>query len=60
MKVALDALGQNLDRTGLCQARRTFDQQVTIAQERDQHPVDEVRLPNDEAARMHLKLLKFF
>ncbi len=59
MKVTLDTLGQNLDRPGLGQARCALDQQMAIAQQRDQHPVDEVRLPNDETACMGLKLLKF-
>ena len=36
---------------------RPFDQQVAIAQQRDQHPVYEVRLPNDQAGSVCLKLL---
>jgi len=42
MKISLDTLGQNLDGPGLCEARRTFYQQVAITQQGDQHAVNKV------------------
>ena len=60
VEIALDALGQHFDGTGLCQARRTFDEQVSITQQRDQHPVDQMCLTDDQPARMSLEFLKLF
>ena len=36
MKFAFDAVGQYFDRTGLGEARRSLDQQVTIGQQCNQ------------------------
>ena len=60
MKITLDALGQHLDRAGLGQSRRALDQQMPVAQQRNQHPVDQVRLADNQSARMGLELLKLF
>ena len=56
MEVRLDARRQRLDRGGLGQARRTFDQQVTIGQQRDQQAVDQVRLADDRTAAVLAQL----
>ncbi len=58
VEIALDALRQHLDGAGLGQPRRTLDQQVTVAQKRNEHAVDQVRLPDDQAACMRLELLE--
>jgi hypothetical protein len=60
MKISLDALGEHFDRTSLGEARGAFDQQVTVAQQREQHAIDQVRLADDQAARMLFQLLKSF
>ncbi len=58
MKIALDTLGQHFDRACLGQAGRAFDQQVTVTEQRDQHPVDQVSLADDQSTRMGLQLLE--
>src|SRR5690606_23472260 len=37
-----------------------FDQKVAVAQQRNQHAVDEMGLAHDETARMCFELLEFF
>ena len=58
MKITLDTFGQYLDCPRLGKTGSALDQQVAVAQERDQHPVDQVRLADDQPAGMRLKLLK--
>ncbi len=58
VEIALDALGEDFDGAGLGQPRRAFHQQMAVAQQSDQHPIDEVRLANDQPARMRLEFLK--
>ena len=51
---------EHLDRAGLGQPRRTLDQQMTVAQQRDQHAIDQMILPDDQAAGVGFELLKLF
>ena len=60
MEIALDTLGKHLDRTCLRKPGSTLDQQVAIAKQRNQHAIDQVRLTDDQAARVRLELLKLF
>ncbi len=41
VEVAFDARGEFLDRRGLGQSRRAFDQQMAVGEQRDQQAVDE-------------------
>jgi hypothetical protein len=50
VKIALDTLGQHLDRARLCQPGRPLHQQVAVAQQRNQHPVDQVNAPRVKTA----------
>ena len=54
MEVTLDTLGKHLDRARLGETGGTFNQQVTIAQQRNQHAVDQVCLADNKRARMSL------
>ncbi|MDT4853115.1 hypothetical protein FQZ97_873690 [compost metagenome] len=47
MKFRLDTFGQFLDRLGLGQPGRAFDQHVTIGEQGDQQPFDELLLAED-------------
>ena len=58
VEVALDALGQHLNRARLGEAGRALDKQVSVAQQRDQHAIDQVRLPDNQAAGVRFELLK--
>ena len=58
VEVAFDTLRENLDGAGLGQAGGTFHEEMAIAEQCDQHPVDQVRLPDNQAARMCLELLE--
>ena len=60
VEVALDAFGQHLDRTRLREPRGALYQQVAVAQQRDQHAVDQVRLTDNQPARMCFEFLKLF
>ena len=52
VKVALQGLGQGLDRRGLGQARHALHQQVAIAEQADEHAVDEAMLADDARGDM--------
>jgi hypothetical protein len=54
MEITLDTLGKHLDRARLGETGGTFNQQVTIAQQRNQHAVDQVCLADNKRARMSL------
>src|SRR5690606_4268838 len=58
VEIALDAFRQHLDGAGLGEARLTLDQQVPVAQERDQHAVDQMRLSDDQAAGVRFQPLE--
>ena len=60
MKIAFDAFGKNLDGAGLGQSRCPFHQQVAIAKQCNQHPVYQLRLTNDQIARVSFELLELF
>ena len=47
VEIAFHGLRQGLDRRGLGQAGHAFDQQVAVAQQADQHAVDELLLADD-------------
>ena len=58
VKIAFYALRQDLDGAGLGETRCSLDQQVPVTQKRDQHTIDQVLLPDDQAACMRLELLE--
>ena len=58
VEIAFDTLREYLDGACLGEARRALNQQVPIAQKRDQHAIDQVRLTYDQAAGMRLELLE--
>ena len=60
MEVSFDTFREHLDRARLGESRRALYQQVAIAQQRNEHTIDEVRLADDQAARMRLELLELF
>ncbi len=55
VKVALDAVAQHLDRARLRQTRRALDEQVPVAQQRDQHSIEQRLLPHDEGLQVRLE-----
>ena len=52
MKIAFDAVGEYLDCAGFGETRSTFHEQVAVAKQRDQHPVDQVRLTDNQPTRV--------
>ena len=60
MKIAFDTLGEHLDRTRLCEARSSLHEQMAIAQQCNEHAVDQMGLTNDQATRVRLQLLYLF
>ena len=61
MTISLGQLGRNALRAfcALPVGRlEALDEQVTVAEQRDEHPVDQVCLSDDQAARMCLELLE--
>src|SRR5690606_39825492 len=59
MEVALDVMTQHLDRARFRQARRALDEQMPVAQERDQHAVQQTLLADDEALQVRLETDEF-
>ena len=47
MKVALHAVAQNFDRARLGETRRALDEQMTVAQQRHEHAIEQSLLPHD-------------
>ena len=41
VKIRLDAVGQYFDCPGFCKTRRAFDEQMSVGKQRDQQPVHE-------------------
>jgi hypothetical protein len=60
VEVALYALAQDLDRARLGEARRALDEQMAVAEQRQKHPVDEMRLADDALADMRLEFPEMF
>ncbi len=60
VKIAFDAVGKHLDCAGLGEPRRTFHEQVAVAKQRDQHPVDQVGLTDNQPTRVCFEFLKLF
>ncbi len=58
VKIALDAVAEDLDGPRLGQPRGAFHQQMAIAQQRDQHPVDQSRLAHHQALQVFFQTLK--
>ena len=52
VEVALHAMAQHLDRPGLGEPRRPFDQQVPVAKQRRQHAGQQRLLTDDEARQV--------
>ncbi len=46
LKRGLDGGGERLDGRGLCEPRQTFEQEVTVAKETDEHPLHKLALPD--------------
>ena len=47
VKIGFDAVAQHLDGAGLRQARRAFNQQVSVRQQRKEQPVHQLVLADD-------------
>jgi hypothetical protein len=47
VKIPFDRFGQRLDRRGLGQPRQTLHEKMTVAQQADEHAVDESLLSDD-------------
>ena len=59
MKTALDAIAENLYRARLGEARRTFDQQVAIRQDRHQQALDQTLLADNPGTDGGLQIQYF-
>ena len=59
MEVALHAVAQHLDGARLGQTRRALHQQVPVAQQRDQHAVEELLLPDHETGQVPFQTGEF-
>ena len=60
MEIAFDALRQHLDRACLGETGSTLDEQVSVAKQSNEHAIDQVRLPDNQAAGVRLELLELF
>jgi hypothetical protein len=60
VKVAFDAVAQDFDRARLREAGRAFDEQVSVAEQHDEHPIQQSFLTDDETLEVLLELQKLF
>jgi hypothetical protein len=60
MKVALDAVAQDLDRARLCEPRRAFDEQMAVGKQRDEHAIQQPFLTDDETLQVRFELPELF
>ena len=60
VEVALDAVAQHLDRAGLREAGRALHEQVAVAEQHGEHPVEQAFLTDDETFEMRLELKELF
>jgi hypothetical protein len=60
MEVTLDAVSQDLDRARLREPGRAFDEQVPIAQEGDEHAIQQAILADDETFQVRFELPELF
>ncbi len=57
LEVHVDAGGQGFERQGLGEARHAFQQDVAVGEQRDQQPVEQVLLADDDARHLRLQRL---
>jgi hypothetical protein len=60
MEIAFDAVAQNLDRARLGEARGAFDEQMPVAQQRDEHAIQQSILTDDETFQVRFELPELF
>ena len=60
MEIALDAVAQHLDRARLGKPRSAFDEQVAVAQEGDEHAIQQSLLADDETFEVRFELAELF
>ena len=60
MEVAFDAVAQDFDRARLRKPGRAFDEQVAVAQERDEHAIQQPFLADDETFQVRFELPELF
>ena len=60
MEVAFDAVTQHFDRTRLGKPRSAFDEQVAVAQEGDEHAIQQSLLADDETFEVRFELAELF
>jgi hypothetical protein len=60
MEIPLDAVAQDFDRARLGETRRAFNEQVAVAQERDEHAIQQPLLADDEAFQVRFELPELF
>ena len=60
MEVAFDAVAQHFDRARLREPRRAFDEQVAVAQEGDEHAIQQSLLADDETFQVRFELPELF
>ncbi len=58
LKAQVQALGERADRKRLGQAGNAFEQHVSAGQEAEDEPIDELALPDDDAADLGVERLK--
>jgi hypothetical protein len=60
MEVAFDAVTQHFDRARLREAGSSFDEQVPVAQESDEHTIQQSLLADDETLQVRCELPELF